>query len=133
MEVQLEKLYPILGQENDYKELFDPKRNKKLSIIKYPLNLSYSAKSFIENKIIKNKDWYKDNIKFTKKNGKKVAIYTDTNNKEHIVYNLCPHMKCSLIFNEVEKTWDCPCHGSRFDIDGKSICGPSNYDISFKD
>ena len=36
------------------------------------------------------------------------------------------------IFNEVEKTWDCPCHSSRFDIDGKCIKGPSNYDISYK-
>ena len=38
-------------------------------------------------------------------------------------------MKCSLIFNEVEKTWDCPCHGSRFDIKGNAITGPSTYNI----
>ena len=36
-------------------------------------------------------------------------------------------------FNEVEKTWDCLCHGSRYDIDGKCIEGPSNQDITFKD
>jgi len=41
-------------------------------------------------------------------------------------------MKCSLIFNSIEKTWDCPCHSSRFDIDGKCIKGPSVYDISFE-
>ena len=40
-------------------------------------------------------------------------------------------MKCGLVFNEVEKTWDCLCHGSRFDIDGKCLEGPSNQDISF--
>ena len=44
----------------------------------------------------------------------------------------CPHMKCNLVFNDEEKTWDCPCHGSRFDLDGKCIEGPSNYDISYK-
>ena len=65
-------------------------------------------------------------------NGEKVAIYKDTNGKEHIVYNRCPHMKCGIVFNEVENTWDCLCHGSRFDLDGKCIEGPSNYDISFK-
>jgi len=65
-------------------------------------------------------------------NGKSIAIYIDKNNKKHIVYNKCPHLKCSLIFNEKEKTWDCPCHGSRFDIDGKCIEGPSNYDIVYK-
>ena len=59
--------------------------------------------------------------------------YIDENKKEHIVYNTCPHLKCSLIFNEVEKTWDCPCHASRFDIDGKCLEGPSNYDITYKE
>ena len=38
-------------------------------------------------------------------------------------------MKCSLIFNTKDKTWDCPCHGSRFDIDGNIITGPSIYNI----
>ena len=61
------------------------------------------------------------------------GIYVDDEGEEHIVYNLCPHMKCSLIFNEIEKTWDCPCHGSRFNIDGKSIEGPSNYDITYSE
>ena len=47
----------------------------------------------------------------------------------HTVKRICPHMKCKLIFNEKELTWDCPCHGSRFTIDGKVINGPSIYDI----
>ena len=61
-----------------------------------------------------------------------VAIYIDENKKEHIVLNRCPHMKCGLVFNSLEKTWDCLCHGSRFSLDGKCIEGPSNLDISFK-
>ena len=122
----------IIGNQNEYKDLFDPKRAKQLkNIIKYPLYISYSIKSFIENKIKKNKDWYENNVRFTKIDGKNVAIYLDEDGVEHIVYNLCPHLKCSLIFNEVEKTWDCPCHGSRFDIDGKCIFGPSKEDIGF--
>ncbi len=123
----------ILEKHNKYENLFNPRRNKKLNIFKYPLFIAFNIKSFIENKIVKNKVFYKSNIKFCKINGKEVAIYTDENNKRHIVYNLCPHLKCSLIFNEIEKTWDCPCHGSRFDIDGKCIFGPSNQDITFKE
>ena len=69
---------------------------------------------------------------YKKIDGKNVAIYKDKNGKEHIVLNKCPHMKCGLVFNEVEETWDCLCHGSRFTIDGKCIEGPSNFDISFK-
>ncbi len=45
----------------------------------------------------------------------------------------CPHMKCGLIYNKEETTWDCPCHGSRFNIDGKLITGPSKNDISIND
>lgn len=44
----------------------------------------------------------------------------------------CPHAKCKLIYNEIENTYDCPCHGSRFDITGKVIKGPSNKDINLK-
>lgn len=124
----------VLKKDNKYKDLFDPKRNRKLtSLIKYPLHISTNAKSFIENKVIKNKVWYPNSVFFTKIKNKNVAIYIDNKGKEHIVYNLCPHMKCSLVFNEVEKTWDCPCHGSRYDIDGKCIFGPSNKDIGFKE
>lgn len=41
----------------------------------------------------------------------------------------CPHMGCGLIYNKIEKTYDCPCHGSRFDINGKCISSPSNKNI----
>ena len=41
-------------------------------------------------------------------------------------------MKCNLIFNYIDKTWDCPCHGSRFTIDGDIIEGPSVYNIKLK-
>lgn len=81
-------------------------------------------------KINKRKSWYK-NIDFDNK--KKLGIYIDKHGKKHIVYNKCPHLGSSLIFNEQEKTWDCPCHSSRFDLDGKSIKGPSNYSITYYD
>jgi len=97
------------------------------------INDAYSSiKSIIDTKICKNKPFYSKNVIFKKKNGKDIAIYTDNNGIKHIVYNKCPHLKCNLIFNEEEKTWDCPCHSSRFDIDGFVIKGPSNYNISYK-
>lgn len=123
----------ILEKYNPYIELFSPSRKLSSSIVNAPLILGSSAYPFLKTKISKNKRWYSSNVKFEKRNGKSVGIYIDEQKKEHIVYNICPHMKCSLIFNEVEKTWDCPCHGSRFDLDGKSIEGPSNYDICYKE
>ena len=122
----------VLNKENKYSELFNPKRNFGLSkYVSYPIIIGSNIKSYIGSKINKNKSWYQ-NVLFKKIDGESVGIYIDENNKKHIVYNKCPHLKCGLIFNEVEKTWDCPCHGSRFDIDGNCIEGPSNYDIRYK-
>ena len=57
------------------------------------------------------------------------AIYVSNDGYCYIVKRKCPHLKCNLLFNEVEKTWDCPCHGSRFDLFGNVIAGPSKYNI----
>lgn len=53
------------------------------------------------------------------------GIYRDEKDHLHIVDIICPHLGCTLIFNDQEKSWDCPCHGSRFDIDGQIIKGPA--------
>ena len=124
----------ILNKKNKYINLFNPRRKmNSLKLLNFPLNLGSNAYSFMKTKLVKNKSWYPDNVKFEKINGKDIAIYIDENKKEHIVYNKCPHLTCGLLFNEIEKTWDCPCHGSRFDIDGNVIEGPSNYNITYKD
>jgi len=116
---------------NKYEYIFNPLRNNKEKLLKYPVNIFSNTYSFIASKINLHKKAYKKNPYYTELNGQKVAIYKDENNKEHIVYSTCPHLGCSLIFNKEEKTWDCPCHGSRFTIEGKSIIGPSDYDISY--
>ena len=119
----------ILNKENEYSKIFNPNRFNLSNIIKLPFILASQTKSFIGPKLNKNKSWYSSKITFDKD----LAIYEDNNGKKHIIHNKCPHFGCSLIFNEKELTWDCPCHSSRFDIDGKCIKGPSNYDISFKE
>ena len=83
---------------------------------------------YVLNKIVSSKSFYDNSVKIEYINGKKCGIYTDDAG-EHIVSNICPHMKCNLVFNYIDKTWDCPCHASRFDIDGNVIYGPSVYNI----
>ena len=60
-----------------------------------------------------------------KLNGKTVAAYCDDKGEMHYLSPACPHMGCHVNFNKAEKSWDCPCHGSRFDIDGNLLTGPA--------
>ncbi|MEX0927768.1 MAG: FAD-dependent oxidoreductase [Balneolales bacterium] len=58
-------------------------------------------------------------------NGEKLAAYRDENNKLLVHSAICPHMKCIVNWNDAEKTWDCPCHGSRFSVEGRVLEGPA--------
>lgn len=63
--------------------------------------------------------------------GKKVGAYRDKNNALHVVSAECTHLKCIVKWNNSEKIWDCPCHGSRFTYDGKVVNGPANSDLPY--
>ncbi|MEU1073012.1 MULTISPECIES: FAD-dependent oxidoreductase [unclassified Streptomyces] len=58
-------------------------------------------------------------------NGERCAVYRDDQGEAHAVSARCTHMGCLVAFNGAERTWECPCHGSRFDTDGKVIQGPA--------
>lgn len=60
---------------------------------------------------------------------KKVAAYRDDQGELHECSAVCPHLGCIVQWNHSESTWDCPCHGSRFDKFGKLLIGPSNVDL----
>jgi Rieske Fe-S protein len=60
----------------------------------------------------------------------KVAAYRDEKGELHEVSAVCPHLGCIVQWNGSEKTWDCPCHGSRFDKTGKVLNGPANRDLA---
>ena len=117
----------ILKRKNAYQALFDPKRVNSSMVIQGVMDGYYSLEGYMKGLLSKS-----DKISYQKQDGKEVAIYKDEQG-EHKVYTKCPHMGCRLIFNEVEKTWDCPCHASRFDIDGKCLSGPSNRGIEIKE
>lgn len=58
--------------------------------------------------------------------GEKLAVYRDATGQLHAVSALCTHLGCQVAFNPSEQSWDCPCHGSRFDVDGAVLDGPAN-------
>jgi len=61
---------------------------------------------------------------------KKVACYREANGELRKYSAICPHLGCIVNWNPTERTWDCPCHGSRFDAHGKVINGPANTDLA---
>ncbi|HUP86704.1 MAG TPA: FAD-dependent oxidoreductase [Acidimicrobiales bacterium] len=64
--------------------------------------------------------------------GDKVAAYRDESGVLHAVSPVCTHLGCLVSFNTAEKSWDCPCHGSRFTIDGEVLQGPAVADLEQK-
>lgn len=67
--------------------------------------------------------------KIIDRNGEKLAVYTDENGKITTLSAVCKHMGCIVEWNGGEKTWDCPCHGSRYNALGKVINGPAEKDL----
>lgn len=61
---------------------------------------------------------------------KKVAAYRDAEGQVHMRSAACTHLKCIVQWNSAEKTWDCPCHGSRFDPYGSVVNGPAVSDLA---
>ncbi len=67
--------------------------------------------------------------KILKLDGKKTAAFRDDAGNTHIMSPICPHLGCVVRWNEAERTWDCPCHGSRFQATGEVIAGPAEEDL----
>lgn len=114
----------IRGHISFYHQLFDPKRN----------NLTLMINSFVGSfaylKVYAQALWKKNLPVYITQTGVRYGLYQDQDGTVHKIKLVCPHMKCSLVFNKEEKTWDCPCHGSRFDLDGNIIEGPAKEDLS---
>jgi glycine/D-amino acid oxidase-like deaminating enzyme/nitrite reductase/ring-hydroxylating ferredoxin subunit len=64
--------------------------------------------------------------------GEKLAVHTDGSGEVHAVSAVCTHLGCIVEWNGAEETWDCPCHGSRFDHAGGVIQGPATEDLAPK-
>jgi Rieske Fe-S protein len=58
-------------------------------------------------------------------NGQKAGVYKDGQGQLHMVDSTCTHLGCEVKWNDAEKTWDCPCHGSRYTYEGDIVEGPT--------
>jgi glycine/D-amino acid oxidase-like deaminating enzyme/nitrite reductase/ring-hydroxylating ferredoxin subunit len=120
----------IMKRDNRYSELYTPSRFYADPIVKKFISTNADvAKHLIEGKlefaIRKPEDLFKDEGAVVNVNGKRAGAYKDEEGKLHIVDTTCTHMGCELEWNSGDRTWDCPCHGSRFSIDGDVVEGPA--------
>lgn len=124
----------ILGRENKYAEIYNSKRFNLIKNIKEFGNiLKETSSSLIFNKFdmpqAKPKDVEPLDGKIVNYNGTKIGLYKDESGKEYKVIPTCTHLGCELSWNNLDKTWDCPCHGSRYTFEGKLIYGPSKKNL----
>jgi Rieske Fe-S protein len=68
--------------------------------------------------------------KTVKVGGRRLAVYRDPGGELHAVSAVCTHLGCLVTFNAAERTWDCPCHGSRFGVDGDVLDGPATRPLA---
>jgi len=126
----------ILGNKNDWEELYDPSRFKlftagKTFFKEVTAGLISYMKTKPDPKENEIESIRRDEGKIVKMDDKPYAVYRDESDALHIVAAECSHMKCIIKWNGDEKSWDCPCHGSRFTHEGKVINGPANKDLSY--
>ncbi|PRW44524.1 oxidoreductase [Chlorella sorokiniana] len=123
----------ILGRKNPWADVYDPARPPPAkSLMELAEEGAITTASFAERvlpKITLSYEMEPDSLAIVQKGLSKVAVYCDEHGKQHAYTAICPHMGCLLHTNSIEKTFDCPCHGSHFDRWGKVINGPAKGDL----
>ena len=124
----------ILNKDNPYEDIFRATRFKPIKngtefvdMLKQVSNSLVIDKFKIPDETLNQ--IHNDEGKIVDVGSYKLGIYRDFNGKLYVVKPICSHLGCELAWNNLEKTWDCPCHGSRFNYKGKSLYDPSIKDL----
>lgn len=127
----------LTGQENPWEKLYNPSRPQ---ILKKAFSwLKDWTQGFIEYLTTKPADTDPSKIEqlepgegtIVKIEGQQYGVYKDATNDLHLVNAKCTHMGCTVKWNNDEKSWDCPCHGSRFAFNGDVLNGPANVPLDY--
>ena len=124
----------IMGRANDWEKLYDPTRKTLKALPEFAsenLNVAAQYTDLVTPGDVDSADEIKPGEGAIIRHGlKKVATYRDESGSLHERSAVCVHLGCIVDWNSKEKTWDCPCHGSRYDAYGKVFQGPANGDLS---
>jgi glycine/D-amino acid oxidase-like deaminating enzyme/nitrite reductase/ring-hydroxylating ferredoxin subunit len=125
----------ITGKESPYKAVFNPSRIKPVAGFKEFVkeNADVMYRFFADRLGVDDlktfRDLDPDTGTVVEYHGKKVAAYKDPEGRVSLLSPTCTHMGCIVNFNPEEKSWDCPCHGGRFDLEGRVLCGPPKENL----
>lgn len=121
----------VMGKANPWESLYNPHRASSFTEIGDYLGLGKSAvKNLISRRLKKELPVTAERGQIIDRDGKKVALYRDNQGHKFMLSASCTHKGCIVNWNEAEKTWDCPCHGSRFNAQGGVIQGPATDDLA---
>jgi len=129
----------ICDRENPWAKLYDPARKtlKPIVVADYVIenaNVAAQFRDYVTPGGVASADEIKPGEGAVLREGsKKIATYRDENGTLHKFSAVCPHLRCVVRWDGCEKTWDCPCHGSRFDALGRVLNGPAISDLKALD
>ena len=120
----------IAGRDNPWLKLFDATRVKPIAggrkFVKNNAEVAaHLLGGYFSSKPTSFDDLGRGEAAILRIDGENVAGFRDEEGRLHAVTAACTHMGCIVGFNETDRTWDCPCHGSRFELDGEVIHGPA--------
>jgi len=125
----------IGGLNHPFADLYDPKRKPSSasaisSYVQENLNTAAQYADWLGPADVASADQIARGEGAVLRRGlKRVAIYVDEAGSKHELSATCPHLGGVVAWNSAEKSWDCPCHGSRFDCRGKVVTGPASSDL----
>jgi glycine/D-amino acid oxidase-like deaminating enzyme/nitrite reductase/ring-hydroxylating ferredoxin subunit len=123
----------ILGRKNAWESIYDPSRITLKALPEFAkenLNVAAQYTDLVLAGDVESADEIKPGAGAILSRGlSKVAVYRDPGGEIHEFSAVCRHLGCIVNWNALENTWDCPCHGSRYDALGKVIQGPANRDL----
>jgi glycine/D-amino acid oxidase-like deaminating enzyme/nitrite reductase/ring-hydroxylating ferredoxin subunit len=119
----------IMGRKNPWSKLYDPSRvtlRATPDFLKENLNVAAQFGDWATGSEISSYDEIPPGGGAVVRHGiKKIAVYRDEQGTIHQRSAVCTHLYCIVAWNSIERTWDCPCHGSRFDPYGQVVNGPA--------
>jgi glycine/D-amino acid oxidase-like deaminating enzyme/nitrite reductase/ring-hydroxylating ferredoxin subunit len=119
----------IAGRPNEWERLYDPARKSLRSAAEYLKENVNVAKQYLDyvspGEIGSAEEIRAGHGAILRQGLAKLAVYRDEQGALHALSAVCPHLGCIVHWNTLERTWDCPCHGSRFGVDGEVLNGPA--------